>query len=67
LQPRVIAADVEMRDVVGCGKSGRRRQQSQQRHQAAQRAVGAAKLADPFQVMSHDALKGQSAQGRLQN
>ena len=61
LQPRVIAAGVEMRDVVGYGKSGRGRQQPQQRHQPAQRAVGAAKLADSLQVMSHDALKSQVA------
>ena len=62
LQPCAVTAGVEMRDVMRDGKGGHRWQQTQQRHQTAQRAVRVAVLARPAQVPAQHALKGQIAQ-----
>jgi hypothetical protein len=51
-----------MRDVMRDGKSGAQRQQSEQRHEAANRAIGIAILAFSLQVMAHNALKRQVAE-----
>ena len=58
----MVAAGVEMRDIMRDGNGGRRRQKGEQRHQAAQCAVGVSIVPRCLQVPSQDALEGKVAQ-----